>query len=130
MNGEGELIAAPGLEYMEVKNMQIVDLIDLEGQDLFENNRVERNGPVGGILNYMGWNQTDSIASLPLGYEDLRLNVHQNMDAVLMNTIKYMKGMLPTALIAPVSCKINTSQEGRCLRIYSVNSSSCRKQRT
>ena len=99
MNSEGRLLAAPGINRMTDPNLGITSFETSMGKNPGGQEAFQSNSVVGGILNYMSGQQTDIIASVPLGISDLRLNVHQNFEVALENTRKFFKGVLIIALL-------------------------------
>ena len=106
MNEHGELLAAPNLEEMTVKNLMIKDFIEYESREEIEQVRLSEGNPLLGVLNYENGTKTDIIASLPLSSSGLRLNVHQNMDTALEGSKEFIRGFFPLAFLVALGISI------------------------
>ncbi len=106
MDEKGDLLAAPNIEEMPVKNLMIKSFIDNTTQEEIGEEQLADNNPLTGVLNYENGTRTDIIASLPLSDSGLRLNVHQNMDTALEATKDFIKGFFPLAFIVSLGIAI------------------------
>lgn len=106
MDEKGELLAAPNINEMPVKNLLITSFIDNNTQQDISEDQLANSNPLTGVLNYENGEKTDIIASLPLASSGLRLNVHQNMDTALESTREFIKGFFPLAFIISLGIAI------------------------
>jgi hypothetical protein len=106
MNEHGELLAAPNLQEMSVKNLMIKNFIDYESREEIEQMRLTEKNPLMGVLNYANGTKTDIIASLPLSSSGLRLNVHQNMDTALEGSKEFIREFFPLAFLVALGISI------------------------
>lgn len=106
MNEDGDLLAAPNIEDMPVKNLMMMSFIDNNTQEEISKEGLAESNLLTGILNFENGARTDIIASLPLSDSGLRLNVHQNMDTALEATLDFIKGFFPLAFIVALGIAI------------------------
>ncbi len=99
MNGEGHLLAAPGLKPGETMNLGITDVNDFntgkEGKSLL----LSRDSVFEGEIRYKNGSITNIIASLPVGKGDLRLNVHQDNQAIVNRAKELVSPLIPLGLV-------------------------------
>lgn len=113
----GDLIAAPGLDTMKVKNLMIESIIDFQTKRETSFSSIGTLEPFLGTLNYGGM-RSDIVASLPIGITDMRLNIHQNIEGVDTRVKVYTKKMTWFSIVLAIFI----SGLGYFLVTYIVNS--------
>ncbi len=99
MDSKGKLVAAPDIANMEMRNMGITDFQGLESPVPYDHDLLQRAKPLLGILTYQNGKRSDIVASLSLGIDDLRLNIHQDTLSVYNHTRKFLNGLIPLSIL-------------------------------
>ncbi|UCG28331.1 MAG: hypothetical protein JSV24_02935 [Bacteroidales bacterium] len=99
----GDLVAAPGLIPGEQKNLDVVDFEDQNRHRSFGMEELDPDKQYDGILIFENGTRTNIIASIPIERFNLRLNVHQDYEVVMLRAKNFVKPLYPigvsTALI-------------------------------
>lgn len=106
MDEKAELLAAPNIDAMPVRNIMMTCFIDHNSDKEISEAELSKNNPLTGVLNYENGARTDIIAPLPLSVSNLLLDVHQDMDSALVTTKDFIRGFFPLAFIVALGIAI------------------------
>ena len=100
IRNDGNLVAAPGLNQGDSRNLNIVGLTEHSVNQSSDIESLNPDKQFDGILKYEGGEKTNIIASIPIGELDLRLNVHQDNEAIMQRAKAFIKPMYPIGIIS------------------------------
>lgn len=106
MNGEGHLLAAPGLKPGETMNLGITNVTDYNTGKEELRLRLFPDTVFEGEIRYKNGGVTNIIASLPVGTKDLRLNVHQDNQAIVNRAKELVVPLVPLGLVVALIISI------------------------
>jgi len=102
IQNNGDLVAAPGLKQGQKMNLNVVSMVENRKDG---SSAVEVFNPgehFEGILDFENGQKTNIIASIPIGNMDLRLNVHQDNEAIMQRAKEFIKPMYPIGIISAI----------------------------
>ncbi len=103
---DGKLVAAPGMKKGEDMNLDIISYEEGENRKLSSFAGFDPDSIYKGTINFENGNRTNIIASIPIGKRALRLNVHQDTEAIAQRARASVKFMLPVGFIAALLLSI------------------------
>lgn len=97
---DGSLVAAPGLKPDDDKSLEITTYEERKPGFFSKFISFNPDKIYQGVINFENGKKSNIIASIPIGNEDLRLNVHQDVVAIESRAREAIKHLIPVGIIA------------------------------